>query len=121
MITRRNVLGASAGAALSLMASPLAAHIRVDDVGTAHETLPEPIAKLQSFAAKVALFTNQERIAHMERAKKLMGEQKIQAIVLSNSTSNTLYFANIRLGASERMWALVIPAKATPFFFLPGL
>ena len=120
MITRRTVLGASAGAALSLMASPLAALSHVDDDGITHDTLPKPIAKLPSFAGKVAPFTNQERLARIGRAKELMNERKIQAIVLANSTSNTLYFANIRLGGSERMWALVISAKGRPFFVCPA-
>lgn len=118
MITRRSVLGVSAGAAFSSLASPL--HIRGDDLGAAQSSLPDPIAKLPSFAGKVAPFTNQERLARINRAKELMDQQKIQAIVLGNSTSNTLYFANIRMGGSERMWALVISAKARPFVVCPA-
>ena len=120
MITRRTALGVSAGVALSSLASPLAAYIRGDEVGAAQGPVPEAIAKLPSFDGRVAPFTNQERLARIERAKELMGQQKMQAIVLANSTSNTLYFANIRLGSSERMWALVIPAKSKPFFVCPA-
>jgi len=50
----------------------------------------------------------------------MMDRQKIQAIVLANSTSNTLYFANFRLGGSERMWALVLSAKGRPFVVCPA-
>jgi Xaa-Pro dipeptidase len=82
--------------------------------------MPEAIAALPSFVGKVPPFTNDERFARIARAKELMGQQKIRAIVLANSTSNTLYFANIRLGASERMWALVIPARAKPFLICPA-
>ena len=120
MITRRTLLSVSAGAALSWFASPLPAQMRSDEGEVPHGPLPEPIAKLPSFAGKVAPFTNQERLARLDRAKLLMDQQQIQAIVLANSTSNTLYFANIRLGASERMWALVIPAQAKPFFVCPA-
>lgn len=120
MITRRTLLGVSAGVALSSPASPLAAYLRGDDLAIAQGRPPEPIDKLPSFAGKVAPFTNQERLARISRAKELMDQQKIQAIVLANSTSNTLYFANIRLGGSERMWALVIAAKARPFFVCPA-
>lgn len=119
MITRRTVLGVSAGAALSSLASPLAAQIRADDLGVAQGPLPEPIAKLPLFAGKVAPFTNQERLARINRAKELMNQQKIHAILLANTTSNTLYFANVRLGGNERMWALGIPVKARPFFVCP--
>lgn len=82
--------------------------------------VPEYIAKLPSFAGRVAPFTNDERLARIGRAKELMGQQKIEAIVMANSTSNTLYFANILLGRSERMWALVIPEKAKAFIVCPA-
>jgi Xaa-Pro dipeptidase len=120
VITRRNLLGLSAGAALSSLASPLAGQVRDGDSDVAGGAVPELIAKLPSFAGRVAPFTNEERLARIARARELMNRQKIQAIVLSNSTSNTRYFANVTLGASERMWALVIPAKAQPFFVCPA-
>ena len=120
MITRRTLLGASAAAALSTMASPIEAQMQREAQEAPKGPAPEAIAKLPSFTGKVAPFTNQERLARIARAKELMGQQKMQAIVLSNSTSNTVYFANMRLGASERMWALVIPQKAKPFLMCPA-
>jgi Xaa-Pro dipeptidase len=114
------MLGVSAAAALTSLASPLAGQIAAGDAASQHGPVPEPIAKLPSFDGRVPPFTNEERLARIARAKELMDRQKIRAIVLSNSTSNTLYFANIRLGSSERMWALVIPAKAKPFFVCPA-
>jgi Xaa-Pro dipeptidase len=120
MITRRTLLGVSAGTALSSLASSLPGQAHGDDMRDQQGPVPEPIAQLPSFADRVAPFTNEERLARIVRAKELMEQQKIQAIVLANSTSNTLYFANISLGASERMWALVIPADAKPFFVCPA-
>ncbi|SEG67218.1 Xaa-Pro dipeptidase [Bryocella elongata] len=120
MITRRSLLGASAGAALSTVASPFALQAQRPAAEVPQGPVPEAIARLPSFAGKVAPFTNDERLARIARAKELMGQQKIQAIVLANSTSNTLYFANVRLGASERLWALVIPARAKPFIVCPA-
>lgn len=120
MITRRTMLGVSTAAALSSVASSLAGQMPAGDPAAPQGPLPEPIAKLPSFDGRVPPFTNQERLARIARAKELMDRRKIRAIVLSNSTSNTLYFANIRLGANERMWALVIPAKAKPFFVCPA-
>ena len=117
MITRRTLLGSSAGAALSL-ALPLPGE-KLDDTDVQPGPVPEPIARVPSFAGRVAPFTNEERLARIARARALMEQQKIQAIVLSNSTSNTLYFANISLGASERMWAVVIPAKGKPIVVCP--
>jgi Xaa-Pro dipeptidase len=120
MITRRTLLGVSAGAALSSIAAPLAAQMRADHAEAPSGPMPEAIVTLPSFAGRVAPFTNEERLARIERAKDLMGRLHMKAIVLANSTSNTLYFANIMLGASERMWALAIPAQAQPFLVCPA-
>jgi Xaa-Pro dipeptidase len=64
-------------------------------------------------------FSNQEREARLERARKLMATEKIDAIVLSGGAS-ALYFANVQFGGGERLWALVIPAKANPFIVCPA-
>jgi Xaa-Pro dipeptidase len=68
---------------------------------------------------QVQPITNDERLARIEKAKKLMAENKIDAIVLAGGTS-TLYFANARIGGSERLWAIVIPAKQNPFIVCPA-
>jgi Xaa-Pro dipeptidase len=124
MITRRNLLGVSARAALGTALTPalsaLSQQSSSDSAQAATGPVPDAIAQIPSFAGKVAPFTNDERLARIARARELMARQKIQAIVLANSTSNTLYFANISLGSSERMWALVIPAKASPFLVCPA-
>ena len=61
-----------------------------------------------------------ERLARIERARQLMLQNKIDAIILANNAKSSMYFANIRFGGSERMWALVIPAKAKPFIVCPA-
>ncbi len=81
--------------------------------------LPTSIAALQSMTSQVQPITNDERMARIEKAKKLMAENKIGAIVLAGGTS-TLYFANARIGGSERLWAIVIPAKQNPFIVCPA-
>jgi len=82
--------------------------------------MPPAIAALPSFKGKVAPFTNEERLARIERAKKLMAANKIDAIVLANATSSSAYFADIRFGSSERFWALIMPAKSKPFIVCPA-
>src|SRR5215469_8515591 len=81
--------------------------------------LPRSITSLPSMTSQVQPITGYERLARIEKAKKLMGENKIDAIVLAGGTS-TLYFANARIGGSERLWAIVIPAKQTPFIVCPA-
>lgn len=76
--------------------------------------LPPAIAALPSMTARVRPITNDERVARVEKAKSLMAANNIDAIALCGGTS-TLYFANARIGGGERLWAVVIPAKANPF------
>jgi Xaa-Pro dipeptidase len=75
---------------------------------------------LPSFAGKVAPISNDERRARIERAKELMAQNKIDAIVLANDSTSSVYFANIRLNGGERWWALAIPAKGKPFVVCPA-
>jgi Xaa-Pro dipeptidase len=63
--------------------------------------------------------TNAERQARIEKARKLMAAEKIDAIVLSGGASPQ-YFANVQLGGGERLWALVLPAKSNPFIICPA-
>lgn len=81
--------------------------------------LPPAIAALPSMTARVRPITNDERMARVEKAKRLMAANKIDAIALCGGTS-TLYFANARIGGGERLWAVVIPVKAQPFIVCPG-
>jgi Xaa-Pro aminopeptidase len=81
--------------------------------------LPPPIAALPSMTAQVRPITNDERMARVEKAKSLMAANKIDAIALCGGTS-TLYFANAQINGGERLWAVVIPAKAKPFIVCPA-
>ncbi len=90
-----------------------------EDAGEA-SSLPAPIAALPLFAGKVAPISNDERRARIERAKQLMGENKMDAIVLANNSTSSMYFANIGLNGGERLWALVIPARGKAFVVCPA-
>jgi Xaa-Pro dipeptidase len=48
-----------------------------------------------------------------------MGEQKLNAIILTGGTSLT-YFTGIRWGLSERLFAVVIPRDGAPFVVCPA-
>ncbi|MFT3790450.1 MAG: Xaa-Pro peptidase family protein [Rudaea sp.] len=77
------------------------------------------IERLPKLSGQARAFTNEERLARIERAKRLMAANRIDAILISSGTSG-LYFANLRMGGSERLWALVIPAKGKPFVVTPA-
>ena len=81
--------------------------------------LPPSIAALQSMANRARPFTNQERLARIEKARRLMAAEKIDAILL-NGGSSPQYFANMSFGGGERLWALLIPAKGEPFVVCPA-
>jgi Xaa-Pro dipeptidase len=112
--TRRNFLGAAA-AVVSATALPLRA--AQADSG---KQLPAAIAALVNLSSQARPFTNEERQGRIERARRLMTSAKIDAIVLANSTSSSVYFADLRLYGGERLWALVIPARGRAFLVCPA-
>jgi len=81
---------------------------------------PTAIQALPNLSNQAKPFTNAERQARIERAYQLMAQNKIDAIVLANSTSSSVYFANLHLYGGERLWALVLPAQAKPFLVCPA-
>ena len=82
--------------------------------------IPAAIAALPVLSGQARPITNAERQVRIERAKALMVSTKIDAIVLANSTTSSVYFADLRLNGGERLWALVIPARAKPFLVCPA-
>jgi Xaa-Pro dipeptidase len=81
--------------------------------------LPEPIAKLKSRKAEGKPITTAEREQRLERARQLMAEQKMDAIMVMGGTS-LVYFSNIRWWMSERTFALILPVKGSPFYVCPA-
>jgi Xaa-Pro dipeptidase len=81
--------------------------------------VPESIRALQPFPGEAAPITEQERLGRIEKARRLMAENGIGAIVLETGTSMT-YFANVRWGLSERPFLLVIPQKGELAYVCPG-
>jgi Xaa-Pro dipeptidase len=115
MISRRRFLevgGVTAGGAL---ASPtLATAIAGDEA-----SLPSSLARLQSRKNEAKPITVEERHERQERARRLMTENGLDAIVLMEGTS-LKYFSGIRWWGGERMFALVLPAKGTAFYVCPA-
>src|SRR5260370_14992293 len=77
------------------------------------------IAKLKTRRSEAQPITVDERRARIQRAQQLMAEQKINSICLAGGTSLE-YFAGVRWGNSERLFAMVIPARGEPFFIAPA-
>ena len=63
--------------------------------------------------------TADERRGRVEKARRLMAEHKIDALMLTGGTS-LVYFSGIQWGCSERLFALVIPKAGEPFVVCPA-
>jgi Xaa-Pro dipeptidase len=63
--------------------------------------------------------TAAERLARIEKARRLMRENGIDAMVLEGGTS-MFYYTGVRWGNSERTFAVVIPARGELAWVTPG-
>jgi Xaa-Pro dipeptidase len=81
--------------------------------------LPPSIAALQSMRSLAKPITTAERQARIDRARELMGENKIDAVMMAGGTTLD-YFTGVHWGNSERMFAVVIPAKGRAFTICPS-
>jgi Xaa-Pro dipeptidase len=77
------------------------------------------IRALKPFPGKAAPISEDERRGRIEKARKLMAEQKLGALVIEPGTTMN-YFVNVRWGLSERPFLLVIPAKGELAYVSPG-
>ncbi len=119
MFSRRHFVAALSGATAGLTPAASAQRGPGVPVPAPGGPLPPAIAALESMATLARPFTKVEREARIEKARRLMSVEKIDAIVLTGGASPE-YFANLQLGGGERFWALVIPARSNPFLVVPA-
>lgn len=74
--------------------------------------------QLRPLAGKAVPISDDERRARIEKAQRLMVENKIDAIYLESGSSLS-YYTGVRWGNSERMFAAVIPAKGEIAWITP--
>jgi len=74
------------------------------------QDVPDLIKNLRPMIRDVVPITQEERMARIAKAQKLMGQQKVDAIYIESGTS-MYYYTGMRWGQSERMFALVIPQR----------
>jgi len=86
---------------------------------TSDEAAAAPQAGLQPMTGGVVPITMDERRARVERARRLMAEQHIDAICLEGGTS-LFYFTGVHWGLSERPFIAVIPAKGELAWVCPA-
>ena len=81
---------------------------------------PPAVARLQPLPGQAVPITDDERRARIEKARRLMSEHGMSAIVLEPGTSMR-YFVDVAWGTSERPFLLVIPAKGELAYIAPGI
>lgn len=122
MISRRSLLSSAALAAGSLGTScartePVAPPVPAP--APAPEAMPPSIAALTSMKGPATPITADERKGRVEKARRLMAEHKIDALMLTGGTS-LVYFSGIQWGLSERLFALIVPVAGEPFVVCPA-
>jgi Xaa-Pro dipeptidase len=83
--------------------------------GAALAEIPEPVKKLKPMLDGVEPITAQERAARVEKARRLMRENKIDAVVIEPGSS-LFYFTGVR--GANASWAL--PVTGDPAWFAPS-
>ena len=87
--------------------------------GSTAGAVPPSIASLTSMKDQARPITNDERQARIDRARRLMADHKLDAILLTGGSS-LLYFTGVRWGNSERLFAVILPAKGDAFSVCPA-
>jgi len=115
-IKRRDFIRLSAGSSLGgvlLSGLPVAGI----EAGPGHASAV--LEALQSMTGDVAPITLEERKGRIQKAQRLMGESKIDAILLDSGTS-MVYFTGMGWGASERPMVAIIPARGDVKYVCPA-
>ena len=78
-----------------------------------------PFANLKPMTDGIHPITDDERKGRIEKAQRLMVENKIDAIYLDSGTS-LYYFTGVRWWPSERLFAAIIPARGEIAWVCPA-
>jgi Xaa-Pro dipeptidase len=77
-----------------------------------------PFAHLKPMTGGVVRINAEDRKARLDKARRLMAENKIDAIVLDSGTS-LMYFTGISWWASERTFVAILPARGDVAYVCP--
>ncbi|WP_282272558.1 Xaa-Pro peptidase family protein [Stenotrophomonas sp. PS02298] len=108
----RNTLIASAAAL------PLSQIASAQTATDSDNALPESMRPLKSVAAQVVPIGNDERIARVAKAQRLMAEHGIDAVFIGAGSSLT-YFTGMRWWDSERLTGVILPRRGEPVYVTP--
>jgi Xaa-Pro aminopeptidase len=109
-VNRRAFLKSSAAAGIGTVAASTSA-----GAGQA----PPSFSALRPMTDGIVPITIADRRARIEKSRRLMAENRIDAILLEGGSS-MFYFTGVRWGLSERPFVAVIPAKGELAWVTPG-
>lgn len=119
-IDRRSFLQRSAGV---VGAASLTSFASVDTAlaqsPTPPDTTPEAIRALRPLGAPVAPITDDERLARIEKARRLMAANGLSALFLEPGSS-MVYYTGAHWGLSERPFGVVIPIRGELAYISPA-
>src|SRR5580698_6806575 len=115
MISRRHFVQLSSMSGAALGVSSFAR----GGVEESHSALPPSISALKSMKDQAIPITLEERSERQEKARRLMGANHIDALLMMEGTSLD-YFTGIRWWGGERLFAMVLPAKGAAFYVCPA-
>ena len=114
MLSRRRFLQTGSLAAGASIALPALVQSAETD-----KSLPPAIAALRTLRGEAKPITVEERADRQEKARRLMRENNLSAILLGQGTS-LAYFTGIHWHGGERFFAMVLPAKGEAFYVSPA-
>lgn len=113
MLSRRRFVQASS---LALTGTACGVANGADESGA--DALPPSIAALTSMKDQATPISVEERRARLEKARRLMAENRLDALMLTGGTS-MVYFTGMQWGLSERMTTVIIPVRGNAFIVTP--
>ena len=117
MISRRAFLATSSLAAAGAACAPKASEANAAQQRAATD-LPPALAALTPMKDGVVPISVDERKGRLEKARRLMAEHKLGALMLTGGTS-MVYFTGMSWGNSERLTCAIIPASGNAFIVTP--
>jgi Xaa-Pro dipeptidase len=118
-IDRRHFLRIAAGAVGALgIGAGANGNARAGQASAVAPGKESPIGKLKPMLQGIAPISKEERLARIEKARKLMSENKIDAILMEGGTSLS-YYTGTSWGNSERIFAWVLPVRGELAWICP--
>src|SRR6266567_6421083 len=123
MMDRRTFVNRGAGvlgsAALGAGAIGRVSIAGAEERGAGARDVPDMIQRLHPMTAGIVPISDEERLARIEKARRLMAENGINAMFLEGGSS-LFYYTGVRWGNSERTFGAVIPARGDLAWVTPA-